>query len=107
MRKGFMIGFAAGMILMGISFALANSEIQAILNDQIQVKLDNTIQVFRDETTNEIQYPITYHDRTYLPLRTIANLVGVAVDYDENTKTAILKTNQFVEKEKEEKKAER
>ena len=72
---------------------LANSQIQAILNDQIKVTLNGQVQEFKDETTNETQYPITYHDRTYLPLRTVANLVGVDVDYDASSNTAILKTD--------------
>lgn len=51
------------------------------------------MQEFRDETSNEIQYPITYKDRTYLPLRTVANLVGIGVDYDSKTNTALLTSN--------------
>ncbi len=73
-------------------FEFANSQIQAILNEQIKVTLNGQIKEFRDETTNELQYPITYQNRTYLPLRTIANLVGVDVDYDTITNTAKLIT---------------
>ena len=90
MKKGFILGLATGLTIAGASLALASSQIQAILNDQIQVSLNGQIQVFKDETTNETQYPITYQDRTYLPLRTVANLVGVGVDYDAKTNTAIL-----------------
>ena len=92
MKKGFVIGLLAGFMVAGASLVLANSQIQAILNHQISITLDGKMQVMRDETTNEIQYPITYHDRTYLPLRTIANLLGVKVDYDAESNTAILKT---------------
>ena len=91
MKKGFIIGLATGLTVAGASLVLANSQIQAILNDQIKVTLNGQVQEFKDETTNETQYPITYHDRTYLPLRTVANLVGVDVDYDANSNTAILK----------------
>ncbi len=90
MKKGFLIGLTTGLTIAGASFVLANTTIQAILNNQVKVTLDGQNQVFRDETTNEIQYPITYQDRTYLPLRTIANLVGVGVDWDANTNTVIL-----------------
>lgn len=90
MKKSFIIGLATGLTVAGASLVLANSQIQAILNDQIKVTLNGQVQEFKDETTNETQYPITYHDRTYLPLRTVANLVGVDVDYDANTNTAIL-----------------
>ena len=93
MKKGFIVGLATGLTIAGATFVLANSQIQAILNDQIKVTLDGQLQVFKDEITNETQYPITYHDRTYLPLRTVANLVGVNVDYDAESNTAMLTTN--------------
>lgn len=96
MKRGFLLGLVTGIILMGVSLVFASTQIQAILNDQIKVSLDGTIQEFRDETTNEVQYPITYHDRTYLPLRTVANLVGVGVDYNAETNTAILTTKNQV-----------
>ena len=90
MRKGFIMGLATGLTIAGTSLVLANSQIQAILNDQIKVTLNGQLQEFKDETTNETQYPITYKDRTYLPLRTVADLVGVDVDYDVKTNTAKL-----------------
>ena len=98
MKKGFVLGLATGVVLTGASLVLANSQIQAILNDQIKVTLNGQVQEFRDETTN----PITYKDRTYLPLRTIANLVGVNVDYDASSNTAILKTKNYNNDSKEE-----
>ena len=94
MKKGFILGLTTGVVLTGASLVLANSQIQAILNDQIKVTLNGQVQEFKDETTNETQYPITYHDRTYLPLRTVANLVGVDVDYDASSNTAILNNSQ-------------
>ena len=105
MKKGFILGIATGMVLTGVSLVLANSQIQAILNDQIKIALNGQVQEFKDETTNETQYPITYHDRTYLPLRTVANLVGVDVDWDANSNTANLnnsnkKSNEGVSKNK-------
>ena len=96
MKKVFLLGVVVGILISCLSIVFANSYIQAILNDQINVSLDGQIQVFRDETTNEIQYPITYHDRTYLPLRTVANLVGVGVDYDSASNTAILSTQKVI-----------
>lgn len=97
MKKGFIIGLATGLTLTGASLVLANSQIQAILNDQIKITLNGQIQEFKDETTNETQYPITYHNRTYLPLRTVANLLGINVDYDESTNTALLTTRDYSE----------
>ena len=91
MKKGVILGLVIGLAIAGASLAFANSQISAILNEQIKVSLNGKYQTFKDETTGELQYPITYHDRTYLPLRNVAQLAGLSVDYDENTKTAILK----------------
>ena len=97
MKKGFILGAVAGLTIAGASLVFANSQIQAILNNQIKVTLNGITQEFRDESTNEVQYPITYHDRTYLPLRTVANLVGVGVDYDANTNPALLNTSNYID----------
>ncbi len=95
MKKGFFCGLTTGVVLTGASLVLANSQIQAILNDQIKVTLNGQVQEFRDETTGEIQYPITYHDRTYLPLRNVAQLAGLNVGWDGNSNTAILTTTNY------------
>lgn len=94
MKKGFILGMCIGLTVAGTSLVLANSEIRAILNNKIKVTLNGITQTFRDETSNAVQYPITYENRTYLPLRTVANLVGVEVGYDEKTNTAILEAKE-------------
>ena len=75
----------------------ANQAIQAIQNDQIKISLNGQVQAFKDETTGEIQYPLTYHDRTYLPLRNVAQLSGLSVDYDYDTNTAILEDRNYLD----------
>ena len=88
-----MIGSAlVGIVIGGLTVVGANQTIQAIQNTELKVTLNNMTQEFKDETTGETQYPLTYHDRTYLPLRTVANLVGVDVRYDERSNTAELYT---------------
>ena len=87
------LGALAGAIIGGITVVGANQTIQAIQNTAIKISLNGQTQEFKDETTGEVQYPITYHDRTYLPLRNVAQLAGMNVDYDSNTNTAILKGN--------------
>lgn len=88
--KKYIIGLTMGVVLAGVPVVFANSQIQAILNNKIKVTLDGQVQEFKDELTDETQYPITYNDRTYLPLRTVANLVGMKVDYDFDSNTANL-----------------
>ncbi len=84
------LGTIACAIIGGLSVVGANQTIEAIQNDQIKVTLDGVVQSFKDAATGEAQYPITYKDRTYLPLRNVAELSGLMVDYDASTNTAIL-----------------
>ena len=90
MKKGFIIGLTTGVVLTGASLVLANSQIQAILNDQISLKINGEVKIMSDATTGQREYPITYKDRTYIPLRSVATLLGMEVDYDDVTKTAII-----------------
>lgn len=83
----------AGFNLGGATIVCANQAIQAMQNTEIKVSLNGRVQEFIDETTGERQYPITYNNRTYLPLRNVAELAGLNVEYDSNTKTATLKSN--------------
>ena len=87
-------GLLAGMIIGGATVVGANQAIQAIQNTEIKVSLNGKIQEFKDETTGEKQYPITYNNRTYLPLRNVAGLSGLDVDYDASTNTAILNSDE-------------
>ncbi len=87
------LGTVAGVMIGGITVVGANQAIQAMQNTEIKVSLNGQVQEFRDETTGEKQYPITYNNRTYLPLRNVAQLAGLNVDYDSNSNTAILTTN--------------
>lgn len=96
-KKSIILGMVCGILLGATTVGYAANEyVQAILNKKIQVSLDGVIQEFRDESTNEIQYPITYNDRTYLPLRTVANLVDVSVGYDEQNNIATLVTGKTI-----------
>ena len=83
-------GTLAGFVLGGLTVVGANQAIQAIQNTDIKISLNGEVQEFKDESTGERQYPITYNDRTYLPLRNVANLAGLNVDYDNATNTALL-----------------
>ena len=84
-------------VIFGITIVCANQAIQAMQNDQIKIKLNGEIQTFYDGTTGEVQYPITYNNRTYLPLRNVAELSGLTVDYDAANNMAILKSDWYVE----------
>ncbi|RIX50774.1 hypothetical protein D3P08_18910 [Paenibacillus nanensis] len=64
-------------------------EIKAYLNPEIQVKVDGTPVQLRDVNGNAIA-PIMYKDANYFPIRAISDALGVAVDYDQESKTIIL-----------------
>ena len=81
-----------GIIIGSASIILANQAIQALQNTELKVSFNGVIQNFKDESTSEAQYPITYNDRTYLPLRNIANLLGVYITYDNDNNTVLLST---------------
>ena len=83
-------GTLAGVMVGGLTVVGANQAIQAMQNTEIKISLNGQVQEFKDETTGETQYPITYNNRTYLPLRNVAKLSGLNVDYDNNSNTAIL-----------------
>ncbi|USF25588.1 hypothetical protein N510_000500 [Firmicutes bacterium ASF500] len=64
-------------------------EIKAFLNADITLKLDGEAQVLKD--ANGVRtYPITYNDTTYLPVRSIAGLLGVDVGWDQATQSVLL-----------------
>ena len=89
------LGTVTCIIIGGLTVVGANQAIQAIQNTEIKVSLNGQVQTFKDGTNGEIQYPITYHDRTYLPLRNVAQLAGLNVEYDNKSNEAILSSSNY------------
>lgn len=56
--------------------------------------INGEIKTMSDATTGEREYPITYKNRTYIPLHSAATLLGMNVDYDDTTKTAIVNSKE-------------
>lgn len=81
---GLMVGAFGGAL------AASNSEtIQALLSRDITVKYDGAVQTLRDVNGKEV-YPIAYEGSTYLPVRAIAGLMGVAIKWDNDTRTVLI-----------------
>ena len=74
---------------LGASASSGLQEISAYLNSNITVKMDGETQTFLDAKGNRV-YPITYQGSTYLPVRAVAGLVGLDVDWDQATQTVLL-----------------
>lgn len=56
-------------------------EIKAYLNSGISIKA-NGVPVQLKDNNGSVVLPITYNNTTYLPLRSISDVLGVAVNYD-------------------------
>lgn len=64
-------------------------EIKAYLNSGITIKLDGEEKVLTD--ANGVRtYPISYNNTTYLPVRSIAGLLGIDVGWDQATQSVLL-----------------
>lgn len=83
------------ILLITLALALAavaatNLEvISAYLNHTVSIEYEGSELEMYDVLGNEV-YPITYDGTTYLPLRALADLFDVSVDYDDETKTVTL-----------------
>ena len=80
--KQFIFGILVGALLFGGISAIADTQIQAVLSD-IKVTLNGVPMQFDNP-------PILYQDRTYLPVRKVAEAVGKQVDYDEASNTVVI-----------------
>ncbi len=95
MRKKKLIPALALALIMVSSFTLGASasnglqEITAYLNSNITVKMDGEAQTFLNAQGTRV-YPITYQGTTYLPVRAVAGLVGLDVNWDQATQTVEL-----------------
>lgn len=76
--------FAAGAAAAG-----GLQEIKAYLNADITFKLNDEVQTLTD-ASGVRTCPITYNSTTYLPIRSVANLLGLDVGWDQATQTVLL-----------------
>lgn len=81
------------VLLCGIAIGAGASgtlqEIQAFLDPTITIKLEGEAQTFLDAKGTRV-YPITYQGSTYLPVRAVAGLAGLEVNWDQATRTVEL-----------------
>ena len=71
------------------STASGQEEIKAYLAPGITVKYNGEVQTMTDAAGNTV-YPVSYNGTTYLPVRAVSNMLGVAVDWDGETQTVLL-----------------
>ncbi len=87
-----------GIVLGSCMTALASMQLaqNVYLNDEIKISVNGQVQTLRDATTGAIEYPLTYRSRTYIPLRSVATLLGFDVDYVTETNTATVDSPSYV-----------
>ena len=73
----------------GVIAADSVQEISALINYNIKMKVDNQIWNPTEADGTAIR-PITYGGRTYLPVRAVAEKLGIAIDWDNETQTVLI-----------------
>lgn len=88
-------GFALGLITASIVFSLGTSalaarvqQLNANYND-IKIMLDGTVVTPKDAAGNVVE-PFIVDGTTYLPIRAVANALGLGVGWNGNTNTVLL-----------------
>ena len=76
-------------IMIGANAADTVKTITASLNYGITIKYNGNVQEMKDANGNRV-YPISYEGTTYLPVRAVANLLGIEVNWDGPTQTVWL-----------------
>ena len=96
MRKGNVKKMVAttvvGAFLLGnlVAFAASNlQEVKAWINYDLKMKLNGKTFAPTEADGTSIR-PLTYNNRTYLPVSALGNALGVAIGWDDATKTVII-----------------
>jgi len=64
--------------------------VEVLRNEDIKIFYNDDIQTFYDVNGKRV-YPLSYNGTTYLPVRAVANLFDIVIDWDGETNTVILK----------------
>ncbi len=67
-------------------------KVDATANDNIKIYYDGKLQSFTEADGSKIS-PVIINGRTYLPLRAVADLAGMGVEWDGKTETIYLSSN--------------
>lgn len=92
-KKTWFIGASLfGMLVTGSVGVYAGSnlpQIQAYLNNKVGIFVNNSEFKPVDDKGNR-QYPITYNNSTYLPVRAVSEALGVPIQYDQATNRILI-----------------
>ena len=77
------------IVIAAFALAALPGQISALLSPNVKITYDGAVQTPRDVNGNVV-YPINYNGGIYLPVRGIANVFGIGVEWDNDTKTVML-----------------
>ena len=72
-----------------VALAAAPTQISALLSPNIKITYNGVPQTPRDANGNVV-YPINYNGSIYLPIRGAADILGIDIDWDNDSKTVML-----------------
>lgn len=79
----------ASSFCVGVFAADGVKDIVAQINYSLKMKVDNVDWTPTEEDGTAIR-PITYNGRTYLPVRALAEKLGISIDWDGETQTVLI-----------------
>lgn len=89
MKKILSVLVVALTFCLGIGAATVTQKVQAEICPHFTIIVDGEKQTFTDANGTEV-YPLVYNGTTYLPVRSIGNLMGKNVGWDDVTNTISL-----------------
>lgn len=94
MNKKLISGIATGMIMltsMGVAFGIGTQyEIKATMDSGVTIKYKGEIQELKD-VNGVTKDPIMYNGTTYVPIRSVAEMLDLNVDWDNENRMVIIK----------------
>lgn len=88
--NGLIVGVIIGTIMTnGIAFAKQINETSVLSYDNIKISLNGHEVLPKDANNNYVE-PFTINGTTYLPVRAVANALGINVNWDDSTNTVVL-----------------
>lgn len=74
----------------GVNAATINEKVSAILSKDVSVTLNDTKIPLKDGAGDAV-YPLVYNGSTYLPVRSVAELTGMSIDWNPTSRTVALR----------------
>ena len=89
--KGIFIGVVIGMMLASTSYAIVGTITKELTYNNIKITLNGN-EVNPTDANGNYAEPFIIEGTTYLPVRGIANVLGLHVDWDGESNTVVINT---------------